>query len=325
MRLVYYIGIDLGGSSVKAGIVTEQGTVVLKDKKPTRSKEGSDTVIRDIAALVEELLVASELDGREVGGIGIGIPGAASKEGFVYFATNIFWTDVPLGEALGKMTGKPVFVANDATMAAVAEYQLGVTQKTANSVFLTLGTGLGGGIIMNHQVYSGSHGIGTEVGHMTVGHNWDYDCTCGNNGCWETFASGTAMKNHAKKLLSQKAPSVLTEKTKDDPDHISVWHLFEGAKEGDEVCLQVVQRMTRYLAVGIANLINLFDPEIIALGGGISAASDCFLDELKLQVSERIYVKKMNLTRIEVSQLGNDAGIIGAAMYARDEERRSKF
>ncbi len=317
---MYYIGMDLGGSSIKAGLVTDNGSIVFKKKKITRVSEGSIIVMNDMAMLVEEMLEESELDGREIRGLGVGIPGAAREDGFVYFATNIFWTNVQLGKELSQMTDKSVHVANDATMAAVAEHTLGITKDAANSVFVTLGTGLGGGVILNHQVYSGSHGIGTEIGHMVVGHNADYDCTCGNNGCWETFASGTAMKNHAHRLLEQGEKSILTSAIEDENGVISTNLLFEGAREGDDVCLTVVNRMTRYLAVGIANLINIFDPEVIALGGGISASSDFFMNDLKAMVAERIYVKTMNVTRIEASKLGNDAGIIGAAMYAKSRE-----
>ncbi len=317
---MYYIGMDLGGSSIKAGLVTDNGSIVFKKKKMTRVSEGSIIVMNDMAMLVEEMLEESELDGREIRGLGVGIPGAAREDGFVYFATNIFWTNVQLGKELSQMTDKSVHVANDATMAAVAEHTLGITKDAANSVFVTLGTGLGGGVILNHQVYSGSHGIGTEIGHMVVGHNADYDCTCGNNGCWETFASGTAMKNHAHRLLEQGEKSILTSAIEDENGVISTNLLFEGAREGDDVCLTVVNRMTRYLAVGIANLINIFDPEVIALGGGISASSDFFMNDLKAMVAERIYVKTMNVTRIEASKLGNDAGIIGAAMYAKSRE-----
>ncbi|RQD72235.1 MAG: ROK family protein [Tindallia sp. MSAO_Bac2] len=320
---MYYIGVDLGGSSIKAGLVTEQGNIVMKGQKQTKVKEGSEVVIRDMASLIEELLEESELDGREVGGIGVGIPGAAREDGLVYFATNIFWTNVPLGSQLKGMTNKSVHVANDATMAAVAEYTLGITKGSANSLFITLGTGVGGGVIINHQVYSGSHGIGTELGHMVVGKNPDYDCTCGNNGCWETFASGTAMKNHARRLLEQGHESILPDLAKGDPEGINIRNLFDGFRQKDEVCIQVVNRMTRYLASGIANLINIFDPEVIALGGGISASADCFLEDLKALVAQRIYVKSMNVTRIEISQLGNDAGIIGAAMYAKTMESNS--
>ena len=317
---MYYIGMDLGGSSIKAGLVTENGNIVFKKQKKTRVSEGSGIVINDMAMLVEEVLEESELDGQEVGALGVGIPGAAREDGYVYFATNIFWTNVPLGKELGHVTGKKVHVANDATMASVAEHTLGVTNDASNSIFVTLGTGLGGGVILNHQVYSGSHGIGAEIGHMVVGHNADYDCTCGNNGCWETFASGTAMKNHALRLLEKGETSILTEKTDSGFNQISISRVFDGARQRDAVCLKVVNRMTHYLAVGIANLINIFDPEVIALGGGISASADFFLEDLKAMVAERIYVKSMNVTRIAVSQLGNDAGIIGAAMYAKSKE-----
>lgn len=316
---MYYIGIDLGGSSIKAGLVTEQGSLVLKKQQQTRIAEGADMVINDMALLVEEILEESELEGGEVGTLGVGIPGAAGEDGLVYFATNLFWTNVALGKKLGHLTGKPVEVANDATMAAVAEHTLGVTKDAANSIFLTLGTGIGGGVILNHHVYSGSHGIGTELGHMVVDTNAYNDCTCGNNGCWETFASATAMKKHALRLLKQGENSLITQSIEGEKTSIGINLIFDGARQGDALCLKVVHQMTHYLSVGIANLINIFDPQVIALGGGISGSADFFLDDLKARVAERIYVKSMNSTSLQVSELGNDAGIIGAAMYGKSK------
>ena len=321
---MYYIGIDLGGSSIKAGLLTEHGQIVMKNSKKTRIEKGPETIIADMADLTEQLLAESELEGPEVNAVGVGVPGATRDDGLVYFAPNIFWTNVPLAQLLREKLRKPVFVENDATVAAVAEHTGGITREVANSIFITLGTGIGGGFIINHQVFSGSHGIGAEIGHMVVGHNPDYNCSCGNNGCWETFVSGTAMVKHAEKLVLEGEKSLLMDVLGGNPKRINVRHIFECARTGDQTCIKVVDRMTDYLALGIANLINIFDPEIIALGGGISASTDLFINELKEQVKGRIYVKRMNVTQILPSMLGNEAGIIGSAMYAKNRKLNAK-
>ncbi|MCC5911392.1 MAG: ROK family protein [Clostridiaceae bacterium] len=313
---MYYIGIDLGGTSIKAGLVTKEGDIISKVSASTPVKEGFEGILKRINELVEEIVTTTKVNKENIKAIGVGVPGVCNEEGFIYFATNLFWTNVPLGKRLEELTGIKVAVENDATVAAVAEYTKGVTAQTKNSIFLTLGTGLGGGIIINHQVYSGSHGIGTEIGHVVVGENF-YDCTCGNNGCLETFVSATALVKYCKKLLVDHKDSTIFKKVNGDLEKINAKIIFDCAREKDIVALQVIQRMVHYLAIGIGNLINIFDPEVIALGGGVAAAGDVFLEQLQEEIKKYIYVKSMNVTKIAIAQLENDAGIVGSAMYTK--------
>ncbi|AOY76005.1 ROK family protein [Clostridium formicaceticum] len=314
---MYYIGVDLGGTSIKVGIVSEKGDIIAKTSSTTPVEKGFEGVAAKIKELINKVMVESKIDKENIAAIGIGIPGACSKEGFVYFATNLFWKDVALGEKLQVLTGLKVYVENDATVAAVAEYIKGVTKGKKNSIFLTLGTGLGGGFIINHEIYSGSHGIGTEIGHVVIGENF-YDCNCGNNGCFETFVSATAIIKYCKKLLAEeKDKGLIYNRINGNLDNLNAKIIFDCAKEGDHLALKVVDRMVHYLAIGLANLINLFDPDIIAIGGGVAEAGDVFLKKLKAEVKKYIYVKCMNVTEIALATLKNDAGMIGSGMYAK--------
>lgn len=313
---MYYIGVDLGGTSIKIGLVTEEGEIIEKVSCPTPVEEGFEAVSIKIKDQIKDLLKKGNISKQEIRAIGVGVPGVSNKEGFIYFATNLFWHDVPLGERLRELLGLEVYIENDATVAAVAEYTKGVTAGTKNSIFFTLGTGLGSGLIINHQVFSGSHGIGSELGHVVVGENF-YDCTCGNNGCLETYVSATALIKYSKKLLEENKDSSIYKKVDGDLEAINAKIIFDCAREKDPVALEVVDRMTHYLAIGIANYINIFDPEIIAIGGGVSQGGDVFLDKLKKEVGKHIYVKKMYMTEIKISKLINDAGMIGSAMYAK--------
>ena len=315
---MYYIGIDLGGTTIKVGLVTEEGNIVDKVSSATPVEEGFESVSIKMKKLIDELREGSKVEKKDIKAIGIGVPGVCNEEGFIYFATNLFWHNVPLGARIRELTGLPVYIENDATVAAVAEYTKGATVGRKNSILLTLGTGLGSGLIINNQSFSGSHGIGSELGHVVVGKNF-YDCTCGNNGCLETFVSATAIIKYCRKLLEEKQDSLIYRKAQGDLDAINAKIVFDSAKEGDVIALAVVDRMVHYLAVGIANYINIFDPDVIAIGGGVSESGDVFLDKLKEEVKKYIYVKSMNVTEIVLAELKNDAGIIGSAMYAKEK------
>lgn len=311
-----FIGVDLGGTAIKAGIVDGEGNIIKKSNIATPVNEGFEGVTRAISRLIDNIIKDCEIDKKEIKAIGIGIPGPCSQEGYVYVAVNLFWKDVPLGQKLEELTGYKVYVENDATVAAIGESVKGATVGIKNSVFLTLGTGVGGGIIINKNVYSGEHGIGSEIGHMIVGEN-DYDCNCGNNGCLETFASATALIRYAKKLLVSNKDSMIIQKVKGNTDFINAKTIFDCAKEGDPVALKAVNRLVKYLAIGIGNIVNILDPEIIAIGGGLSKTGNYLIDKLEKEVPKYVWLKDRIPVNIVLAQLENDAGIIGSAMYAK--------
>ena len=311
-----FIGIDLGATKIKAGIVSGDGKIIDKTAIRTPVSGGAGAIVDSIAVLMNKLLKAGNKTVQPVKSVGIGIPGACNDKGLVYYAPNLFWNNVPLGDLLKEKTDIPIFVENDATMAAIGEAECGVAKGISNYVLITLGTGIGSGIIIDSNVHKGSHHIGGEMGHIIVGKNF-YDCNCGNNGCLETFSSATALVKYTKKLLADSGDSLILEKIDNNMELPDAKLIFDCAKEGDSVANKAVDRLVKYLAIGIGNIINILDPEMIIIGGGISKAGNYLIDKLKKEVPKNIWLKSMNLTTIAQAGLGNDAGIIGSAMYAK--------
>lgn len=309
-----FIGIDLGGTNIAGGLVDDAGQILKSVSTPTLVDRGSDAIIADIAKVIETLKV----DAENVKSIGIGIPGIADPHtGQVLACVNLKWYHVPLKEKLEALVKIPVFIDNDATVAGVAEFQVSQKGRYKNAVMLTLGTGVGGGIIVGGEVVSGHHGIGSEIGHMIIGDNF-YDCNCGRNGCLETFASSTAIIKYSKHLFEMGETSeYILNATNGDLNKINGQIIFDAAKAGDGLANKVVDRLVKYLSRGIINVICMIDPEIIVLGGGISHAGDFLVDKINIALEELKYFKDSALAKIEIAKLKNDAGIIGAAMYAK--------
>lgn len=312
-----YIGIDLGGTNIKAGIVDEQGKILTKVDCPSKVERGHEAVIADMAMLARKAVEKAGLTMDDVKCIGIGVPGILDpKTGVVPFCVNLGWHHVPLRELMRSHIDKPVFIDNDATVAGLAEYVAGISKGTQSSVFLTLGTGVGGGIVINGKVYSGAHGIGSELGHTIVKFDGDL-CNCGNHGCWERYASASALIRMGKEAAEQRPDCMIARHVNGNLDRISAKTVIDCAKAGDETACAVFQRYAYYLAVGIVSIINSLDPEIIALGGGVSAAGDFLLNAVREEVAKLIFYKDMPYARIELATMGNDAGIVGAAMLGR--------
>lgn len=306
------IGIDLGGSYIKGGVFTDSGERLCSIEIPTDVKRGFGPIAEDIGKMVFQMASVSKC---KISTVGIGIPGISEADtGRVIFCPNLAWTDVPLGEKIREHTGLSVFVANDATAAGFAESIFGVTKGAKNSVFITLGTGIGGGIIINNRIYSGSHGSGSEIGHMIIGDNF-YDCSCGRNGCFETFASGKALVKYAAYRLQNikdEEFSALSEYL--EKGILTPKVIFDEAKAGDLLAYEAVDRFTTYLAKGILNIYDILDPDIIALGGGLSKAGDFLLLKVKEKVEKDVFVKSLKYGDIVLAKLGNEAGTLGAAM-----------
>ena len=312
-----YIGIDVGGTTLLAGLVNDNGKILHKKEKNTLVHRGYSAIKDDIIDLVKGLISEGEKIGHSIASIGIGIPGIADVEGEnVIYCTNLNWNNVPLGLDLKKYFKLPVYIENDATVAALAESIIGVTKDRENSLFITLGTGVGGGIILNNKVYSGSHGVASEIGHMIVGENF-YNCNCGNNGCLETFSSATAIINYGKKILVDGVKSSILDKVDGDIENLNAKIIFDCAKEGDPLANKIIDRMVKYLSIGIVNIINILDPEVIVIGGGVSKAGEFLIDKIKETIPKYILFKDINYGDVLLSKLSNDAGIIGAARLGK--------
>ena len=314
---MFYIGIDVGGMSVKTGLVDEAGNILFKHSCPTGVERGYGAVIRDIAQLGLDAVTKSGHSMDEIKAIGIGIPGIMDQRtGIIPFCTNLAWHDVPILEAMKQYTDLPVYVDNDATVAGLAESVKGVSAGTKNSVFVTLGTGVGGGIIINGKPFSGAHGVASEIGHMvTVAGG--LPCTCGKRGCWERYASATALIRAGRVLCAENPKCALMKAVEGDIRTITAKDVFDLAMEGDEDCTHIFENYVYHLVVGLTNLINVYDPEVIVLGGGVSHSGAFLLNAVRALLPKYVFFKSMPYARVELAQLTNDAGIIGAAMLGR--------
>ncbi len=313
-----YIGVDLGGTSIKAGIVDKSGIIRIEKEIPTCAERSPVEITEDIGNVILGLIKEYGISKRDIKAIGIGIPGLANQtNGNVIFCVNLNWYDVPLRDMLEKRINIPIFIDNDATLAGLAEYEIGALQGVSSGVLITLGTGIGGGVIINGEVYRGANGVASEIGHMIVGENY-YDCNCGKNGCLETFSSATAIIRYTSKLLQEsQEESIIMERINKNFDKLDAKTIFQCANEGDEISIRAVNRFAKYLGTGIVNIINTIDPAVIALGGGVSRAGEVLLNLVIKEVEKTKHFKKLPVGKVVLAKLGNKAGIIGAAMLGK--------
>lgn len=312
-----YLGIDLGGTHIGCGVVDTEGRIVAQAETPTLAKRPFEEVVRDMAACCLTAMKKADCTADDIGAIGIGIPGIADHDtGNVIFCTNLGWNDVPLTSELNKYIDRPVYIENDATVAGFAESVAGVSKGCKSSVFLTLGTGVGGGIIINGKPWTGAHGVASELGHLTIELD-GIPCTCGKDGCLERYCSATALIRMAREACMLHPDCFLANSVQGDFDKLSAKLVLDAAKEGDEISLHLFHRYCRYLALAINNVVSFLDPEMVVLGGGVSRAGDFLLDAVRAKLPYFLMYKARAYADVQLAQLGNDAGIIGAAMLSR--------
>ncbi|HHW57234.1 MAG TPA: ROK family protein [Clostridia bacterium] len=310
------IGVDLGGTNIAVGLVDEEGRIVATGSRPTKPERGYEAIAKDIAEIAFELLKRTNIDIKEVKSMGIGVPGVADNEkGIVIRAVNLFWTKVPLAKEIRKYIDLPIYMDNDANVAALAEAVFGAGKGSKSSVTLTLGTGVGSGFILDGKIYSGAHHFAPEIGHIVIGDN-GIRCNCGKIGCFETYASATALIREGKKAAEKNPDTLILKFANGDIESITAKNVIDAAKQYDEEAMRIFNDYIKYLAIGIVNIINLFDPEVIILGGGVANAGDFLLKSLKKEVAENILFKDLPYADIRKAELGNDAGIIGAAILS---------
>ncbi len=308
------IGIDIGGTNIGAGLLDDNLNFIYKIEIPTELQNGYGFIEREIISIIENMVNIADKNNNKIDSIGIGIPGIVDKTGDkIVFCPNLHWSNIPMGINLRKRFDIDINIENDATLAAIAENLLGVSKGYKSSVFITIGTGVGAGIVIDGKMYNGVHGVGSELGHLIVGENF-YNCNCGKNGCLETFVSSTGVEKYIfKKINEGKYDTKLLEKV-DRVEDIDTRLVFQCAMEGDILSNLVVDRMVKYLTIGITNIINILDPGIIAIGGGVSKAGDFLLEKINNLLPDYILFNDMGYADIKIAKLGNDAGIIGAAM-----------
>ncbi len=316
---MYYIGIDLGGMGIKAGIVSENGTIIAKDRVSTKGLDDYKEIIKEMANLSNKLMNSSGVTLEEIESVGIGIPGAVdNKTGVAYYCNNVNIKNAPLRDEFKKYIDKPVYLGNDADCAALGEFSKFLSSGVENFVAVTLGTGIGGGIIINKKLYTGFNGTAGELGHMSL----DFDgrkCNCGRKGCWELYASATALMRDTEEEVNNNPDSLVAEMVRDNGGKANGLIPFEAAQKGDSTGKMLVDNYIRYLGEGLVSIINIFQPEIVAIGGGISNQGDNLLKPLKEYVLPRTYGAGLTpATEIVIASLGNDAGIIGAAFLGKN-------
>ena len=307
------IGIDLGGTNIAAGIIDEQHKFVAKLSVKTEAEKGFEHIVKLMAGLVNDLCTSANIKLEDITGIGIGSPGSIdSKNGVVRYTNNIKLENAPLAQRLGSYINKPIFLSNDANCAALGEVVAGAASGCHDAIMITLGTGVGGGIIIDGKIFDGSDSFGAELGHTMLMMNGE-KCTCGRNGCWEAYASATGLIRQTKAAIAQN-PDSLMAKSVPSGDEVSGRTAFEASRQGDVAALTVVHNYISYIAEGLIDMVNIFRPEVILLGGGICNEGDYLLNPLREYVASRIYgAGILDVPPITRAALGNDAGIIGAA------------
>lgn len=306
------IGIDLGGTNIAAGIVDENGKILAKASTPTLAKRPVEEIVADMAKVCKKAADKAGCGLNGIGSIGVGIPGTVDNErGVAVYTCNVPMENTPLRDMLQEYINKPVYIENDANAAALGEYKIN-GNGAKSFIFITLGTGVGGGIILDGRIYRGFNGVGGELGHMTLVSGGEL-CGCGKRGCWEQYASVTALVRQTKAAM-EKHPESLMHKIVQTYGKVSGRTAFEAAKKGDRAGAAVVEQYLEYVADGIVSILNIFQPEKILIGGGISHEGDYLLGPVKEFVYKYDYNRYMPKTEIEIAKLFNDAGIIGAAM-----------
>ncbi len=313
---MYYLGIDLGGTFIKAGIVDINGVILHKDSLSTEAEHGVDHIAERMAEISLKVISDAGLSVADIAYAGVASPGTADREnGIMVYCSSIPFLKYPLAQKISELTGiKQVYIENDANAAAKGESAVGVAKGYKNSIMITLGTGIGGGFIIGGEIYTGFNFAAAEVGHMVIDPSGP-ECQCGRKGCWEKLASATALIRMAREEMVKHNDSVMWRLCGNDLSKVDAKVPFDAKRAGDAAGITVVDKFTYYLACGLTNLIDLLQPEIITIGGGVSNEGDYLLDPVRQIVEKEQYSRHCDdKTRIIKASLGNDAGVIGAAM-----------
>ena len=303
----YCFGVDIGGTTVKLGLFTTDGEIVDKWEIKTRTENQGEAVLPDIAEALKEKLEEKKIDRDEVEGIGVGVPAPVNTEGVVQNTANLGWGYKEVKREMEELSGMRAEIGNDANVAALGEMWLGAGKGRKNIVMVTLGTGVGGGIIIDGKPLVGAHGAGGEIGHLCVNYEETDHCGCGNTGCLEQYASATGITRLANiRLAKDDAKSVLREQ------EVSAKTVFDAVKAGDAVAKEIAEEFGKYLGHAMANLAAVADPSAIVIGGGVSKAGEVLIEYVEKNFKERAFFANKD-TEFVLATLGNDAGIYGAA------------
>ncbi len=311
----YVIGVDLGGTKILTALADLEGQILQRVRVETGANEPAEQVVRRINTTVEQVLNEAQVSKDDVLRIGVGSPGPLNiKEGIVLFTPNLKWNNVPIVKMMSDALGLPVLLENDANAAALAEHAFGAGKGSSNMIYMTISTGIGGGVIINNQILHGFSESAGEIGHHTIMADGPV-CGCGNRGCLEALASGTALGRYGREAVERGVDTLIGEMVEKIED-IDGSVVTRAAQEGDRVALEIVDKVANYIGIGIANMINIFNPEKIVLGGGVTKAGELFIDRILQTVEERALEAPRKLCEITFSKLGSDVGVLGAIAVA---------
>ncbi|MCX6010556.1 MAG: ROK family protein [Chloroflexi bacterium] len=317
------LGIDLGGSKILTAVVDSQGEMLSSDESITPATKGREAVIQSILDSSHRVLKQASVALSQICAIGVGAAGISNPEaGILFTSPNLpAVRDVPLRDIMQERLGKKTFLINDANAAALGEFYFGAARGVCNFIYITLSTGIGGGIVIDGKIYTGAIGAAGEVGHMTIDDNGPI-CNCGNRGCWEMLASGTALAREAKHRIKEGVRTSILEYAEGDMEKVTAQVIHSAAQQDDSLAKELIARTGYYVGVGLANLINIFNPELIVIGGGLSNIGDMLLGPAFKVAGERAYKEAFQAVRFASAELGRNSGVLGAAAFALQEMRK---
>ena len=309
----YCFGVDIGGTTIKMGLFEENGTIADKWEITTDTSDEGKAILPNVAASIATKIEEHQLDKGDIAGIGVGVPAPVTADGVVNGSANLGWNYKEVKKELEELTGLRAEIGNDANVAALGEMWKGGGAGEKNMVMVTLGTGVGGGVIIGGRVLVGEHGGGGEIGHICVNYEETDHCGCGNRGCLEQYASATGIVRLAKQKLGQEMrPTILNK------EDVTAKDVFDAVKAGDEVAKEIAVAFGRYLGYGLANLATVVDPAVFVIGGGVSKAGEVLIPYIREPYMERAFFANRNV-KFVLAELGNDAGICGSAKLVLDD------
>ncbi len=317
------LGVDLGGTKILTSVVNPEGRILSWDRSATPAGQGSEGVIRAILASAERALQGGSVTIERVSAVGIGAPGLVdTKAGILFTSPNLpGWKDIPLRDIIQEKLREKAFLINDGSAAALGEHYFGAAKGVSHFIYITISTGIGGGIVIDGKVLNGFKGMAGEIGHMTIADEGP-PCHCGNRGCWEALASGTALAKAARKLIETGADTTILNFAEGKIDNVTAHTVQSAAEKGDPMANDLILKTAYYFGVGVANLINIFNPEMIVIGGGLSNMGERLFKPAHTVVEERAFNRAYRTVRFVRAALGRNSGVLGAAAFAFAEMKR---
>lgn len=314
------LGVDLGGTKILTAVVDPTGKMVSRDHSVTPASRGPEAVVQAILDSADRALSQAGIRSTDLYTIGVGAPGLSDPgTGVLFTSPNLpGWEDVPLGDIVEKKFEKRVFLINDANAAAVGEFFFGAGRMARNFIYVTISTGIGGGVMIDGRIYTGSTGTAGEIGHMTIDPKGP-PCNCGNIGCWEQLGSGTALAREARRNILAGARTSILNHAGGDVERVNAEIIHRAAQNGDSLAMELIAQTGMYIGIGLANLINLFNPELIVIGGGLSNIGEMLLEPAYREAEHRSFKQSFRAVRFLQAELGRNSGVLGAAAYAYEQ------